>query len=263
MTWTEEQELEVAQVVERLVEDLSTPLGRRRRRDESHNDGLSVDFTYDERRIGTPAALEVTTLRDQRLTEAFAALPALEDRLNAIVLEENLGGWIAHVHGDARLRDVEQVLLRLVRAGTAIRPGDYTSADLMAADDPQGLTAQHEQLRAEGVVALDRWSAPGFRLALGSHGRGIDGFRDLLEAEIHANEGKLAKCRPRETHLAIDVFRFDASTTPSETSPPALPEPVDHLWVLFRWEGAVEQRQVWHLQRGEAVWELLPDPRFT
>lgn len=258
-----DHEEQTAEVVEHVAARLMPPLGPRRRRDESHDGGLSVDFTYDDRSEGPPAALEITTLRNERLTGSFAAMEKLEQRLDGMVRRERLGGWIAQVDGEARLRDVEAVLLGLMRNGTAIRPGDYTSDDIMSADDPHGLIASHERLRAQGIVALDRWQTPGFRMALGSHGRGIEGFRDLLEGEVAANQDKLERCRPRQTHLAVDVIRFDASTMPGRTDPPGLPDSVDHLWVLFGWQGAVAVRQVWHVERGSSSWDLVPDPRFA
>lgn len=256
-------EEDIAQIVEFASHRLGMPLGNRTRRDESHEGGLSVDFTYDDPPAGEPAALEVTSLRDQRLTQSFAGMSKFEQSIRDVVVREGLGGWICHLEADARLKDMQALLLNYIRQGREIRPGHYTSDDLMATDDPAGLISEHDRLRARGLVALERWDHAGFFLGMGSSGRGVGGFGDLLAAEIGANADKLDKCRPRQTHLAVDVLRFDASTMPDRTPPPDLPAAVDHLWLTFGWKGAATVLSIWYMARGAPAWDLIPDPRWS
>lgn len=136
---------------------------------------------------------------------------------------------------------------------------DYSSADLLASNDPQSFIRRHRQWAAFGLVSVERSEVAGVRVAGVASGRGIDGFTDLLDVEIAANADKLMEARNRETHLAVEVHRFDCSTFVERTHEPNLPESIDVLWVIFRWAHANDRLPLWRLRRG-GEWEVIHAP---
>jgi hypothetical protein len=99
--------------------------------------------------------------------------------------------------------------------------------DAEAAGELKDFFDQHRGLHRLGLSILKRWAGDSVRLSVAGSGFQILGFTSLLEGAIAQNAAKLGEARPRETHLAVLVFRWDLSDDPTETPPPTLPEEVD------------------------------------
>lgn len=157
------------------------------------------------------------------------------------------------------LKELRSHIEDIMRTGVDVRVDSYTSTDLLESDDPQAVVRRHREWANLGLISVERGEGVGVQVAGLAKGRGIDGFTDLLDIEIAANADKLHEARDRETHLAVEVHRFDCSTFVERTAEPALPRSIDVLWVIFRWALAHEHPPVWRLRRG-ADWEVINDP---
>jgi hypothetical protein len=132
--------------------------------------------------------------------------------------------------------------------------------DAEAAGELKDFFDQHRGLHRLGLSILKRWAGDSVRLSVAGSGFQILGFTSLLEGAIAQNAAKLGEARPRETHLAVLVFRWDLSDDPTETPPPTLPEEVDALWVVHPdWvrPGPV----VWLAHRGDKEWRITVPAR--
>jgi hypothetical protein len=90
--------------------------------------------------------------------------------------------------------------------------------------------------------------------------RVFGGISDALAHVVDDNAAKLGECRPRETHLAVGVVRFGAARDPDQSTVPALPSTVDHLWVIQLWQGLGERVPIWHALRGSNRWTMHEPP---
>lgn len=223
--------------------------------------GLRVDYVFDQPADPPAVALEITRLMDQPLTQGQAALHPLRDALQATADAERLGDWLVAVNAYANLSQLRPVVADLMREGLDIRVNSYTSADIIASSDRSDIPRKHRVWEALGLVSVERAPAGyGVQVAGLARGGEFQGFTHLLDEALASNAEKLAECRPRETHLAVEVWRHDCTTFRDRTPEPVLPESTDVLWVIFRWAMAHETQPLWRLRRGGA-WDPICDPQ--
>jgi len=245
----------IAVVTDVARRDLGQEWGPWCERDARDESGLRVDVTFE----GSSIALELTSLHDPEWRNASATARKIEERLTAFAHGRKLGSWVVTVPSDARLNDIEPAVMQLMESGTEITPMDYSSRDLVQAEARGELAEflnRHHELRDLGLVRLVR--RPGsesVHLWVVGPGFQILGFTDLLAEAVANNAAKLGEARPRETHLAVLVVRWDLSEAPSETRPPVLPDEVDVLWVVHLARSGGEA-QVWLAHRGDDSWQL-------
>lgn len=91
------------------------------------------------------------------------------------------------------------------------------------------------------------------RVLLAGAGFRIEGFTTALQSIVNRKASTLGETRPRQTHLAVLVTRWDFSDAPEATSPPMLPEEIDVLWVVHPDRGG-EPVRLWRLERGAERW---------
>ena len=254
-----DSELRVARTVhDALLERDARDIGLFRRRNESPP-GMRVDFTFDEPVDPPAVALEVTRLYEQRLRQGQAALRPTGEALEDAAESEGLGGWLIAVDAYATMKKLRPHILEIMRRGHDVRVNDYSLNGTDAPGDALAVIRQHRRWASVGLISAERSDLPGVRVAGLSGGRGIDGFRDLLDVEIKANADKLMEARDRETHLAVEVHRFDCSTLVERTDEPDLPGSIDFLWVIFRWAHGLDRPPLWRLRRG-GTWEVIDAP---
>jgi hypothetical protein len=247
----------IAEIVEAILRaEFDIDPGPRARRDAVVG-GLRVDFVYEEA-LPTPMALEVSSLTDSLDAAGTAEAFKMEDRLTRRAMLEGWGTWVVSVSSAARMRDLEPEIEGLIRTGRPIRPGDYNSADLLQQPESEvrRIVELHRRLERLGLVNLEPLEREGgdFVAIMSLGGAGvITGFEEGLRAVIRENAQKLGEARPRRTHLAIDVARFDASRYPHQTPPGRLPPEIDMVWVVHRY-GPRTLPNVWSLARGEVEW---------
>jgi hypothetical protein len=236
----------------------------RRECHDAQRDRMQVDFAYPEA-TPSPIALEVTSLRDGAYLAGVPASIQLQERLSKIAEREELGSWLATVTAIHRVKDLESDVLELIRRGYPIRPGHYTSDDLMGfsrESERKAFVKMHRRLEAKGLVGLERWRSRRehvvgvFPL---SGGRQIVGFSEPLQAAVYDNAPKLGMVEGFERHLAVLVGRFDFSTYPEATAVPELPKVVDAIWVVTRDRLGGAPTGVWHARRGHTSWTVWHD----
>lgn len=251
----------------------------RRECHDSQRGRLKVDFVYPEARP-RPLALEVTGLTAGEDIAGARVADRLTLRLTEIAEREKLGAWLVTVRTDRRLlplekeivkvlRDAQPIREQLLREDGQIRPGAYTSDDLLRLPNDTAraaFMAEHERLKEIGLEELKpvrsaREHVVGVLPV--TAWREIGGFGELLAAAVADNAAKLGEAHSFERHLAVLVDRFDASSHPALTQPPELPAEVDVLWVVRRWRHGGDFLAVWVLRRGEHEWrvhEAVPPP---
>jgi hypothetical protein len=265
-------ELMVAGIVEALLKQQGNEPGTRTPQDGKNDPSLTVDFTYDDQAPGL--ALEVTGL--YRGEDLAAQRPAdeLAERLSSLSESEGLGCWLVTVRTEAQIKDlydpVVQIMRELASSSrlSSVRPGWYTSQDLVRSraawgrHGPAKFKKAHEIARALGIVEVTKVEDAGSVVGVLpiTDAVRIEGFADLLDQAIADNAAKLGRARPRQTHLAVLVNRFDASRFPTETPIPRLFEEVDVLWVIHRWHNHLQLPKVWWATRGSMEWSLADDP---
>lgn len=256
MLYSQEEEFAAGLVERLLLDNFGRSLGTRRKRDESGAGGIRVDFTYDE--VNPPVALEVTGLHGIGDRAAAAATQELEKRLTADAIVGQLGAWVVVIKTDASAKKLYAPVKELVQGGSEIRPGDYSSKPLLEMEEKelQNFLEMHRTLESLGLVAVERASkGRGHGVAAMVIGGGmISGFSDGLLDAIHMNAEKLKETRPRETHLAVIVYDYQASSFPSQTPPPVLPDSIDHVWVFFTWGGRPTDANTWMLRQADKGW---------
>lgn len=235
---------------------LGRGLGKRTVRDSRDGSGLLVDFTYEE---STPAvALEVTGLHVVQERELAGAIHKhLEPGLSAVAAKEHLGGWVVTLDAHAKVKELLRDVPELMRAGLSLRPGEYSSDELLALDDDGRdlFLARHRRLKGLGLVEIEKVGAEdGVRCIAFGVGGEISGFSDRLAIEVGRNVAKLREAAPREGHLAVLSYDFQASRLPEKTEPPELPIGVDFLWVIHSWPQTPGLVEVWVATRGQSTW---------
>jgi hypothetical protein len=225
-------------------------------RDGRDGSGLRVDVTFEDCGI----ALELTSLQDSVWLAANSAARKLERQLTTFARDRSLQGWVVAVSSTARLMDIAAAAMPLMESGTEIRPMRYSSRDLADAEangELDEFLERHRDLHGLGLSLLQRRpdSDSVFFMVAGA-GFQILGFTHLLAEALAVNAVKLREARPRETHLAVLVGRWDLSNAPSETAPPAFPDDVDVLWIVHPVRGNPEAL-VWLAHRGDDNWRVF------
>jgi len=251
----------IAVVTDVVSRDLQDDWGSWRERDGRDESGLRVDVTFEACNI----ALELTSLQDPELLAAGDAAGKVECQLTAFVRERRLTGWVVEVSSHASLKRIADAVRPLMVSGIEISPMAYSSRDLADAEakgELRELRERHRRLDRLGLLRLTR--RPGsnsvFVMVVGS-GFQVVGFTELIAKELRANAAKLGEARPRETHLAILVGRWDLSAFPAKTAPPALPDEIDVLWIVHPAWGRSDAL-VWMAHRGDDDWRLRTSTTF-
>lgn len=251
------RETQIAEIVEGLLlTEFGVQTGPRERHDASKG-RLRVDFVYEEA-APEPMALEVSSLTDSLDAAGTSEAFQMEDRLSRSAATEGWGAWLVSVSSAASMRGLEPEIRELIRQGEAIRPGDYDAAELLERDEAEArrVVELHRELEQLGLINLEPLKGEtGNFVAVLSFGGGtvVSGFDLALREVVRSNSRKLDQARPRRTHLAVDVARFDASRYPHQTPPPELPPEIDMLWIIHRY-GPTNLPGVWSLSRGEEEW---------
>jgi len=160
------------------------------------------------------------------------------------------------------IRDAQEVRERLLREGGEIRPGHYTSEELLTLPSDAArkrFAAEHKRLKGMGLVSVKparavRQHVVGVLPTTGM--REIGSFADELSRAVADNSGKLGEAPGLELHLAVLVDRFDASTEPALTSVPSFPKELDMLWVVHRYRQGYDWLATWVARPGERAWRV-------
>jgi hypothetical protein len=249
-----EQEAPIADQVEAVMKAEGLHPGPRECHDAQPG-REQVDFIYPEARP-MPIALEVTSIPDDDYLAGVRASIQRQEKLSRIAEQEQLGSWLVTVVAVKNLKAIEDDILKLIRRGYPIRPGQYTHRDLMGFDTDRGrrdFIDMHRRLKDKGLVEVERWpsrrqNVVGLLLLTGA--RTIGGFSHPLKVAIDDNAEKLGNVRDHEHHLAVLVGRFDASTHPELTPVPALPIEIEVLWIVTRYWSDGAPTGVWPLGAG-------------
>jgi hypothetical protein len=231
-----------------------------------------VDWIYPNARP-RPFALEVTSTVAAVDRSGGDAAIRLGRRLTALAEAEGLGAWILLLRTDRDVRTMEPVVAkilrdaqpireRLIAADGQIRPGDYTSDDLMRLPSSwwSAYTAEHKRLKELGILELKPISpterdhvvyvAPG-RTDL------VETLSPDLREALEAKRQVLGLQNDLERHLGVYVERWDRSNEPEDTNVPEIPPEIDVLWIVHAWKQLFEDDYpVWVVRRGQATWRL-------
>lgn len=203
------------------------------------------------------------------------AADELSCRLSKTAEAEKLGAWLVAVRTDSSLlrtlepeiakvlRDAQPVREKLLRSNEQIRPGHYTSDELLALPNDgarAAFAAEHKRLKDMGLeelkpVRASREHVVGVLPLTGW--REIGSFPDDVQHAVDDNAEKLGEAGRLEHHLTVLVDRFDASTLVEITCVPILPPEIDVVWVLHRWKHGEDWRAVWVARRGDADWRVF------
>lgn len=229
-----------------------------------------VDWIYSEARP-RPFALEVTSIVAAVDRAGTSEILDLGERLTAYAEEEELGAWIVALRtdGDVRLiepevreilRDAQQVRERLLATGGFIRPGWYTSEDLMRLPRREWstYTAEHERVKALGIEDLTpiRSERENVVHVLPSRGDLVVSFTPELAGALEAKREVLGLVGDHEHHLGVLLERWDRSNEPEDTPVPEIPEEIDVLWIVHAWRQGFAEYPVWAARRGNTAWRL-------
>jgi hypothetical protein len=232
-----------------------------------------VDFVYPDA-VPRAIALEVTMLTLGEHRAGVRTADALTGRLSKIAEREGLGAWLVTVRTIGTnlraleteiikvLRDAQPVREKLLREDGQIRPGHYTSDELLALPNDEArrrFAAEHKHLKEMGLeevkpVVAGREHVVGVLPLTGWFD--IGPFTDELQEAVNDNAEKLGEPQGLEHHLAVLVDRFDASTYPELTALPFFPEELDVLWVVHRWRHGETWRAVWVARAGDDSWRI-------
>lgn len=237
---------------------LGRNLGTRTARDGRDGSDLRVDFTYDD--CEPPVALEVTAVHGPKEQELWTAIhKKLERQLEPIVVEESLGDWLVVLNADADVKALAPELGRLMRTKTSIRPGDYSSDELltMPRHEAQAFVRAHRELARLGLGELQfRGDEKNEMTVFAFTGEGGP-LRDLtgdLTARIDDNLSKLREVDQREAHLAVLVYDVQLSRRAERTPVPAFPDDLSFLWVIHTWPNDQPKPEVWVAGPRDAAW---------
>lgn len=222
--------------------------------------GLTVDWLVSTAK-GDEIAIEVTSLVDRRHHETFRAASKHRRRFHGVAPP---GRWTVAVSDHARIQPSEKDILLVMNRMAEVGQHEfyvthYTSDDLLAAEAAQpggaaALQRRRGELHRAGLESIS-W-APALPnevhfMVLSSYGQ-IGSFVEPLTRAMHANAEKLAAARPRQTVLAVDVLRFDASTWQASTPPPDFPDRSIDLVIVAH--AQMPYGGVWAAARGERTW---------
>jgi hypothetical protein len=151
---------------------------------------------------------------------------------------------------------------RLLGEDGQIRPGHYTSDDLLALPNDEArrrFAAEHKRLKEMGLeevkpVVAGREHVVGVLPLTGWFD--IGPFTEELQTTVDDNAKKLGEARGFEHHLAVLVDRFDASTYLELTALPRFAAELDVLWVVHRWRHGETWRAVWIARAGDVTWRV-------
>jgi hypothetical protein len=262
----------VADRVESLMPAEGISYGRRDCHDAQPG-RLRVDFVYPEAQP-RPIALEVTAIVAGEDEAGARSADDLSQRLTRIAEDERLGAWLVTVRTDSSrlrtlepeivkvLRDAQPIREKLLDSDGQIRPGQYTSDDLLALPNDRArgaFAAEHKRLKAMGLEELKPVRARSEHVVgvLPVTGwREIGSFAEDLQYAVDDNARKLGEAAHLEHHLAVLVDRFDASAYVELTDVPTFPPEIDVLWVVHRWKHGEEWHAVWVARPGGAEWRV-------
>jgi hypothetical protein len=235
---------------------------------------LRVDFVYPNARPG-PLALEVTAIVASEDEAGSRASVALTERVTETAEAEGLGAWLVAVQMDRDMRrlgpeilkvirDAQTIRERLLANGGSIRPGVYSSEELMRLprDRWSAFIAEHERLKELGLndvtpVHMDRENFIG---VLPMRTGIVRGFDDELQERVNAKASVLGQAPDLQRHLAVLVDRWDVSGNPESMPVPELPPTIDVLWVVHRWSHERDRPEVWVTRRWRSSWNVqTPD----
>ena len=151
----------------------------------------------------------------------------------------------------------------LIRDGFEIREDGYTSDDLRLAQESGVLddfVARYRAAVEVGILFLIRATGDADAVSVGGQSAGmrpIAGFSVPLLNTVYRKEPQLAAARPRQTHLAVEVLRWDYSREARDTLPPPLPVAIDRIWVLHRWAGKRDLPNLWWADRHGSQWNRV------
>lgn len=260
-------EPEVADRVESVMPAEGITPGARVCHDAQKNH-LHVDFVYPDARP-RPLALEVTAIVSPEDMKGTRASIELSERLSRTAGAEKLGAWLvtARLDRDFRrlepeivkvLRDAQPIRRRLLESDGFIRPGYYSSDDLLRLprDRWDAFIAEHNRLKEFGLEEVKPMESKRehavhvlpYRSAM------IGSFDAELRERIASKADVLGKVGELERHLAVLVHRWDVSNDPRSTPVPPLPPTVDALWVVHRWQQDLDWHPVWFAGRGQTTW---------
>jgi hypothetical protein len=210
---------------------------------------LRVDYVYPDAQP-RPLALEVTAIVAPEDESGSRAAIALGGRLTETAEAEGLGAWLVAVQMDRDMRrlgpeilkvirDAQPIRERLLGSGGSIRPGVYSSDDLLRLprDRWSSFIAEHERLKELGLddvtpVHADRENFIG---VLPMRSGIVRGFDDELQERVNAKASVLGQAPYLQRHLAVLIYRWDVSGNPESMPVPQLPPTIDVLWVVHRW----------------------------
>jgi hypothetical protein len=149
---------------------------------------------------------------------------------------------------------------RLLREGGFIRPGWYTSDDLMRLPQREwrAFTDEHERVKELGVIELKPIHSERENVVhvLPSRGGTVESFTPELVEALDRKREVLGLERDRERHLGILVERWDRSNEPEDTPVPEIPAEIDVLWIVHAWRQGFDSYPVWVVRRGESAWRV-------
>src|ERR1700722_19225314 len=154
-TGTEIEE-QIAHRFEQVLDDEGITLGPRERRDG--RSGLRVDFVYERDPPGT--ALEITRLVAGAMLELSNLLLKMEQRLDQVAKDEDLGYWMIAVRERSTLRTLEPALTAFLRSLGQVPVATFASWD--AKLDAQPLPQELARLGLLSAIKME--SNPGVQV---------------------------------------------------------------------------------------------------
>jgi hypothetical protein len=238
-----------------------TAVGSWTERDDRAGD-LRIDFTLDA--ADPIVAVELTSIRDIVHTRTFGASRGLERRLSDFAAAHRLGGFTVTIHGSGSISDLEpelrDLMKRMVEMKRAFfRPGEYGADEVMAwprSGQREAFYKAHRMFRDLGLLDIEWRESDQTNVVRVMTMSDFDllPIDAELAAAIEGNSSKLAEAREAlnaETHLVVLV---DPHGDPGGTTPPDLPESIDYLWLLLKFEFRPGRPLVWWIRRGETHW---------
>jgi hypothetical protein len=263
-------EPEVADRVEAVMPAEGITPGIRVCHDAQSQSHLRVDFVYPNPRP-RPLALEVTAIVASEDESGAREAERLSERLTRVAEAEGLGSWVVALQIDRVFRRLEPEILKVIRdaqptrerllaTGGSIRPGYYTSDELVRLTRKQqaSFIVEHMRLKQLGLDSVTPMGAnrENYVGVIPGRGAAIRGFDAELQERINAKAGVLGRAPDLERHLAVLVQRWDVSGDPDSMPVPELPSSIDILWVVHRWNLEREQREIWVTRRWPSAWNV-------
>jgi hypothetical protein len=234
-----------------------------------------VDWIYPAARP-RPFALEVTSIVAAVDRSGDSAIMKLGERLTRLAEGEGLGAWIVSLRTDRPVRAMEDEVAkilrdaqvnreRLLQEGGFIRPGWYTSDDLMRLPREQwgAYIAEHDRVKSLGIQHLTpiHSERENVVFVVPTRGAVIESFAPELFHALEEKREVLGLEHDLEGHLGVLVERWDRSNEPQETPVPEFPAEIDVLWIVHAWFEL--GYPVWVARRGETMWRVYEIPRST